>query len=221
MEAQMEAQGRANKYKNLKPKEPLPQNAGKGEEVRRLLALNWTNAEIIKETGCSSTFVSGLKYKIKMLAQSIATSEKAKMKPKARRIRVAKVLPSNVGKHDIVVRMLNEDMHPVDIAKSTGCTVKYAARLLWGMQRDARNNAGKKPKAPKVLRPDEVQVGGNHYKDNKIQVWDAIHDWGLGYFSGNVIKYVARHQKKSGLEDLKKARHYLDKLIAVWEAKTK
>ena len=65
--------------------------------------------------------------------------------------------------------------------------------------------------------PDAVQVGGDHYKDNTIQVWDAIHDWGLGYFSGNVIKYVARHQKKNGVEDLKKARHYLDKLIAMSE----
>jgi hypothetical protein len=72
---------------------------------------------------------------------------------------------------------------------------------------------------PVIVKPDAVQVGGDHYKDNRIQVWDAIHDWNLGYFSGNVVKYVARHTKKGGLEDLKKARHYLDKLIAVWEAK--
>lgn len=73
--------------------------------------------------------------------------------------------------------------------------------------------------APVIVTPipDAVQVGGDHYKDNTIQVWDAIHDWGLGYFSGNVIKYVARHQKKNGVEDLKKARHYLDKLIAMSE----
>jgi len=76
-------------------------------------------------------------------------------------------------------------------------------------------------KKPVIVNPDAVQVGGDHYKGHKIQVWDAIHDWGLGYFSGNVIKYVARHQQKNGIEDLKKARHYLDKLIAVWEAKTK
>jgi hypothetical protein len=70
-----------------------------------------------------------------------------------------------------------------------------------------------------VVAPNTKQVGGDHYKDNKIQVWDAIHDWGLGYFSGNVIKYVARHQKKNGIEDLKKARHYLDKLIAMAQSK--
>ena len=64
-----------------------------------------------------------------------------------------------------------------------------------------------------------VQVGGEHYKTKGIQPWDAIHAWGLGFFSGNVVKYVARHREKNGVEDLKKARHYLDKLIEIMEAK--
>ena len=64
-----------------------------------------------------------------------------------------------------------------------------------------------------------VQVGGEHYKTKNIQPWDAIHAWGLGFFSGNVVKYVARHREKNGVEDLKKARHYLDKLIEIMEAK--
>jgi hypothetical protein len=34
-----------------------------------------------------------------------------------------------------------------------------------------------------------------------------------------VVKYVARHREKNGVEDLKKARHYLDKLIEIMEAK--
>jgi len=66
---------------------------------------------------------------------------------------------------------------------------------------------------------NEVQVGGEHYKTKDIQPWDAIHAWGLGFFSGNVVKYVARHREKNGVEDLKKARHYLDKLIEIMEAK--
>jgi hypothetical protein len=68
-------------------------------------------------------------------------------------------------------------------------------------------------------RANEVQVGGEHYKTKGIQPWDAIHAWGLGFFSGNVVKYVARHREKNGVEDLKKARHYLDKLIEIMEAK--
>ena len=64
----------------------------------------------------------------------------------------------------------------------------------------------------KVSANDE-QVGGEHYKSKTIQPWDAILDWGCGFLDGNVIKYVARYRLKGGVEDLKKARHYLDKLI--------
>ena len=35
----------------------------------------------------------------------------------------------------------------------------------------------------------------------------------LDYFQGNVVKYVSRYKDKNGLEDLKKARHYIDKII--------
>jgi hypothetical protein len=59
------------------------------------------------------------------------------------------------------------------------------------------------------------QVGGNHYKDKSIQPWDYIASNGLGYLEGNVVKYVSRWREKGGLEDLKKAQHYLSKLIEV------
>lgn len=64
-------------------------------------------------------------------------------------------------------------------------------------------------------RANEVQVGGDHYRSKKIQPWDAIVAWGCGFLDGNIIKYVARYRAKGGVEDLKKARHYLDKLIEV------
>lgn len=57
------------------------------------------------------------------------------------------------------------------------------------------------------------QEGGRHYKDMKIQPVEYIHANSIGYFEGNVIKYVSRHRAKNGVEDLKKARHYLDLLI--------
>ena len=59
----------------------------------------------------------------------------------------------------------------------------------------------------------EVQVSGNHYKDCQIQPVEYIHANGLGYFEGNVLKYLTRWKKKNGIEDLKKARHYIDLLI--------
>lgn len=65
----------------------------------------------------------------------------------------------------------------------------------------------------------DVQVGGNHYKDLKIQPVEYIHANGIGYFEGNVIKYVSRWRAKGGIKDLEKARHYLDLLIQL-EART-
>ena len=59
---------------------------------------------------------------------------------------------------------------------------------------------------------NQVQVGGEHYRST-IQPWDVIRAWDLGFFGGNVVKYMARYPLKGGVEDLQKARHYLDKLI--------
>lgn len=56
------------------------------------------------------------------------------------------------------------------------------------------------------------QVGGSHYF-NPIQPWDIIRAWELNYWEGNIVKYVLRHKGKNKVEDLEKARHYLDYLI--------
>ena len=65
------------------------------------------------------------------------------------------------------------------------------------------------------------QVGGTHYVGAAIQPWDFIVSNGIGFLEGNIIKYVARWRKKGGVEDLRKAEHYLAKLIEVAQAETK
>ena len=64
---------------------------------------------------------------------------------------------------------------------------------------------------------NESQVGGRHYRELSVQPWDVIQDWQLGFFDGNALKYLARWRKKGGVDDLKKARHYIEKLIEVEE----
>ena len=59
----------------------------------------------------------------------------------------------------------------------------------------------------------DIQVGGNHYKDLVIQPVEYIHANKIGYFEGNVIKYVSRWRAKNGIADLEKAKHYIDLLI--------
>jgi hypothetical protein len=68
-----------------------------------------------------------------------------------------------------------------------------------------------------TARANEQQVGGAHYAVKAIQPWDYIIANNLGYLEGNVVKYVSRWKDKGGIEDLKKAQHYLQKLIEVTE----
>ena len=57
------------------------------------------------------------------------------------------------------------------------------------------------------------QVGGDHYKQTTLQPWDVISAWSLDPWLANVVKYVQRHQRKNGREDLLKAVHYLEYVI--------
>ena len=61
--------------------------------------------------------------------------------------------------------------------------------------------------------PKDVQVGGDHYKAMAIQPFEYITANGIAFAEGSIIKYVSRHRRKGGVEDLKKARHFLDLLI--------
>jgi hypothetical protein len=61
-----------------------------------------------------------------------------------------------------------------------------------------------------------------HYNRGGIECLDAIkasmtREQFLGYLKGNQIKYIWRYDTKGGIEDLKKARFYLDRLIAELE----
>lgn len=59
----------------------------------------------------------------------------------------------------------------------------------------------------------DIQIGGTHYKDLEIQPIDYILGNQLGYCEANVVKYVSRWQSKGGIDDLRKAKHYIDFLI--------
>ena len=57
------------------------------------------------------------------------------------------------------------------------------------------------------------QVAGDHYRTMAIQPVEYIHRNGIGFIEGCVVKYVSRWRSKGGIEDLRKARHFLDLLI--------
>lgn len=60
------------------------------------------------------------------------------------------------------------------------------------------------------MNSNDYQIGGNHYA-SEYQHWDFVCDTKLHYLLGCATKYVSRWRKKNGIEDLKKALHYLRK----------
>lgn len=79
-------------------------------------------------------------------------------------------------------------------------------------KKDGTYNAG-------VPKANEHQVGGSHYASpTGVQHWDVVVMLKLDYFQGQITKYTIRWRKKGGLDDLHKARHFLDKYIEEIEA---
>ena len=79
---------------------------------------------------------------------------------------------------------------------------------------------GKGWAAATVERALATQVGGGHYKDMPIQPVEFIHKNGIGFAEGCAIKYLCRWRAKNGVEDLKKARHFIDLLIEMETERT-
>jgi Protein of unknwon function (DUF3310) len=67
---------------------------------------------------------------------------------------------------------------------------------------------------------NDKQHGGDHYKKyGNLQPWDVVLAWKLGYLEGTALKYIARWRDKNGIEDIKKAIHFLEKLVETEEAR--
>ena len=57
------------------------------------------------------------------------------------------------------------------------------------------------------------QVGGRHYMDMVMQPSEFINKNKLQFAEGNAIKYICRHANKGEVQDLEKAKHYIDMII--------
>ena len=72
-------------------------------------------------------------------------------------------------------------------------------------------------KTKKKKKVEEKVDHPEHYNKG-IEVIDFIESWGFDFATGNIIKYIARHNiKDDPLDDLKKARWYIERLIESYE----
>lgn len=70
----------------------------------------------------------------------------------------------------------------------------------------------------KLLSSFSRQVGGNHYADYAIQPLEFCVKNNIPFLEGNVIKYICRWRNKNGIQDLEKAKHYIEMLIELEKA---
>jgi len=77
----------------------------------------------------------------------------------------------------------------------------------------AKNIKKEDTKIKEDVKIRNKQVGWNHYSKYSIQPWDIIDTYKLDFYEGNLLKYLLRYKDKNGLEDLEKAKHYLEKII--------
>ena len=84
---------------------------------------------------------------------------------------------------------------------------------------DLEPEFAKKQPSSKETSKGEAVDHPDHYNKG-IEVIDYIDSWDFNFTIGNIIKYVSRHRHKANpLEDLKKAKWYLDRLIKKYEDK--
>ena len=125
---------------------------------------------------------------------------------------VAKVALQQLIEEGIIGCHVEQDKH--------GKVIRYflkAPRKEEPKEQEVKKNCGcyqtRELRAEKPAAAKQTQVGGNHYVNMTIQPIDYITKNGLGFLEGNVVKYVSRWKAKGGVEDLRKAKHYLDMLI--------
>jgi hypothetical protein len=107
-------------------------------------------------------------------------------------------------------------------------------RLWRSILQESAMSDGMAPDKPDPFKTQERRVtdgnpmlatGGpvvhpKHYNTGKIEVIDAIEDWRLGFNPGNAVKYIARHEHKgTAIQDLEKAKWYIEREIARLKAK--
>lgn len=114
---------------------------------------------------------------------------------------------------------LLHDEEPV-VTEQAEPTIKIALDKLTTIADSEFEKALEKGAVKLVYEPEHDAVNHpNHYCKGGVECLDAIKaalgDKYEGFLAGNVLKYVYRYPDKNGVEDCKKARFYLDKLIEV------
>lgn len=103
-----------------------------------------------------------------------------------------------------------QDARPTENGEARDMHVYISDRMR---ERLERASEGDSLCGTQTRSANSTQVGGSHYGLTDYQHWDMVIEFGLDYFQGQITKYVMRWNKKNGVQDLEKAKHFLQKYI--------
>lgn len=112
------------------------------------------------------------------------------------------------GHHHVLWNGSENEFHACGSASCNALAIK-------NMEWRARDAAVEKFVEERREEANRRQIGGSHYGLGQFQHWDMVDLFHLDYFQGQITKYVVRWRDKNGIEDLEKAKHYLEKYIAI------
>ncbi len=99
------------------------------------------------------------------------------------------------------------------------CNDRYSNYEREGKREVMTDSAGE---AARIAREAPIRDNVNkpsHYNQGQIEPIDVITDWQLDFCLGNTVKYISRAEHKDNyLQDLYKARYYLNREIKEWES---
>jgi hypothetical protein len=98
--------------------------------------------------------------------------------------------------------------------------IEKSRRGLFDWWKAQRPTLANPEDAARMDTPPSRNQGPSHYTGLDIQPWEAMESWMtkdefIGFLRGNIIKYLARAPRKGGVEDYRKAKHYLEKLLSL------
>lgn len=128
--------------------------------------------------------------------------------------------------------------HPLATPKEVGARFKVAMPMVYKIRKEEhadfieRSNAEiEAPVTSEVVgnspirfvpsqRANDVQFGGDHYKNMGVEPWDVVDTWSreqrIGYYRGGALKYIMRMgAKDESPMEVAKGKHYMEKLLEV------
>lgn len=195
-------------------------------EIIKMLKDNKSETDIINEISKRYLWLEAGEFKecYKTALEKIRTGEAEEILNK-----VEAKSTINIPKRDEyklkVIELYNKGYGPTEIGQEVGRAQSTISNLLKKLVADGRIEKREVERTNKSINIKEIQKKVEtvnhpvHYNQGKIECIDYIDDVlkdDYGFYIGNIIKYVARYKGKNGLEDLKKAKWYLDRLVSIY-----